>query len=159
MIRRPPRSTRTDTLVPYTTLCRSGAHQRLAGGHAYKCVATPQGLEEMRAAQRAARQPMRYDGRWRDRDPSEAGPDAPFVIRLKAPREGETVIEAKVQGRVPVQNSELADMVLLRSDGTPTYMLAVVADDHAMGVSHVIRGRSEEHTSELQSLMRISYAV
>ena len=116
------------------------AHQLLAGGHAYKCFATPQELEEMRAAQRAARQPMRYDGRWRDRDPSEAGPDAPFVIRLKAPREGETVIEDKVQGRVTVQNSELDDMVLLRSDGTPTYMLAVVVDDHDMGVSHVIRG-------------------
>src|SRR3546814_11806337 len=83
---------------------------------------------------------MRYDGRWRDRDPSEAGPDAPFVIRLKAPHEGETVIEDKVQGRVTVQNSELDDMVLLRSDGTPTYMLAVVVDDHDLSVRHVIRG-------------------
>src|SRR3546814_14032612 len=94
----------------------------------------------MRAAQRAARQPMRYDGRWRDRDPSEAGPDAPFVIRLKAPHEGETVIEDKVQGRVTVQNSELDDMVLLRSVGTPTSMLSVVVADHDRSVSHVIRG-------------------
>src|SRR3546814_6941642 len=141
MIRRPPRSTRTDTLVPYTTLCRSGAHQRLAGGHAYKCVATPQGLEEMRAAQRAARQPMRYDGRWCDRDPSEAGPDAPFVIRFKAPHEGETVIEDKVQGRATVQNSELDAMVRLSSYGTRTYMQAVVVDDHDMCVSPVIRDR------------------
>src|SRR3546814_10941533 len=78
--------------------------------------------------------------RGRDLDPSEAGPEAPFVIRLKAPHEGETVIEDKVQGRVTVQNSELDDMVLLRSDGTPTYMLAVVVDDHDMSVSHVIRG-------------------
>src|SRR3546814_3395617 len=102
------------------------AHQLLAGGHAYKCFATPQELEEMRAAQRAARQPMRYDGRWRDRDPSEAGPDAPFVIRLKAPHAGETVIEDKVQGRGTVQNSELEEMVLLRSDGPPNNILAVV---------------------------------
>lgn len=115
------------------------AHQMLAAGHAYKCFATAEELEEMRAAQRAAKQPMRYDGRWRDRDPAEGG-DKPFVIRLKAPREGETAIEDAVQGRVVVQNSELDDMILLRSDGTPTYMLAVVVDDHDMGVTHVIRG-------------------
>ena len=115
------------------------AHEMLAAGHAYKCFATPEELTEMREAQRAAKQPMRYDGRWRDRDPQEGG-DKPFVIRLKAPREGETVIEDAVQGRVVVQNSELDDMILLRSDGTPTYMLAVVVDDHDMGVTHVIRG-------------------
>ena len=85
------------------------------------------------------KQPMRYDGRWRDRDPAEGG-DKPYVIRLKAAREGETVIEDSVQGRVVVQNAELDDMILLRSDGTPTYMLAVVVDDHDMGVTHVIRG-------------------
>jgi glutamyl-tRNA synthetase len=83
---------------------------------------------------------MRYDGRWRDRDASEAPEGAPYVIRIKAPRTGETVIEDAVQGRVVVQNAELDDMILLRSDGTPTYMLAVVVDDHDMGVTHVIRG-------------------
>jgi glutamyl-tRNA synthetase len=116
------------------------ANQMLAAGHAYRCYATAEELAELREQQRAARQPMRYDGRWRDRDPSEAPEGAPFVIRLKAPREGETVIEDAVQGRVVVQNAELDDMILLRSDGTPTYMLAVVVDDHDMGVTHVIRG-------------------
>jgi len=115
------------------------AQAMLAAGHAYKCFATPEELAQLREAQRAAKQPMRYDGRWRDRDPAEGG-DKPFVIRLKAPREGETAIEDAVQGRVVVQNSELDDMILLRSDGTPTYMLAVVVDDHDMGVTHVIRG-------------------
>lgn len=115
------------------------AHALLAAGHAYKCFATPEELAELREQQRAAKQPMRYDGRWRDRDPAEGG-DRPFVIRLKAPREGESVIEDAVQGRVTVQNAELDDMILLRSDGTPTYMLAVVVDDHDMGVTHVIRG-------------------
>ena len=116
------------------------AHELLANGKAYKCYATPQELEAMRAEQRANKQPQRYDGRWRDR---ECGPEQegmPYAVRLKAPREGETVIEDAVQGRVVVQNSELDDMILLRSDGTPTYMLAVVVDDHDMGVTHVIRG-------------------
>jgi glutamyl-tRNA synthetase len=115
------------------------AHELLARGHAYKCFATAEELEAMRAEQKANRQPLRYDGRWRDRDPAEGG-DAPFVIRLKAPRDGATTIEDRVQGSVTVQNAELDDMVLLRSDGTPTYMLAVVVDDHDMGVTHVIRG-------------------
>ncbi|WP_327753514.1 glutamate--tRNA ligase [Sphingobium sp. SJ10-10] len=116
------------------------ANQLLAAGHAYRCYATPEELAELREQQRAAKQPMRYDGRWRDRSIEEAPEGAPFVIRLKAPREGETVIEDAVQGRVVVQNAELDDMILLRSDGTPTYMLAVVVDDHDMGVTHVIRG-------------------
>ena len=116
------------------------AHQMLAQGHAYKCFATPEELAELREQQRAAKLPMRYDGRWRDRAPEEAPEGAPYVIRLKAPREGETVIEDAVQGRVVVQNAELDDMILLRSDGTPTYMLAVVVDDYDMGVTHVIRG-------------------
>ncbi|MPT49080.1 MAG: glutamate--tRNA ligase [Sphingobium sp.] len=116
------------------------AREMLANGHAYKCFATPEELAELREAQRAAKQPMRYDGRWRDRDPAEAPEGAPYVIRLKAEREGETVIEDSVQGRVVVRNAELDDMILLRSDGTPTYMLAVVVDDHDMGVTHVIRG-------------------
>lgn len=115
------------------------ARQLLAQGDAYKCFATPEELAELREQQRAAKQPMRYDGRWRDRDPAEGG-DAPYVIRLRAPRDGETAIEDRVQGRVVVQNAELDDMILLRSDGTPTYMLAVVVDDHDMGVTHVIRG-------------------
>lgn len=116
------------------------ANQLLEAGHAYRCYATPEELAELREQQRAAKQPMRYDGRWRDRAPEEAPEGAPFVIRIKAPRDGETVIEDAVQGRVVVQNAELDDMILLRSDGTPTYMLAVVVDDHDMGVTHVIRG-------------------
>ena len=116
------------------------ANQLLDAGHAYRCYATPEELAELREQQRAAKLPMRYDGRWRDRDPSEAPEGAPFVIRLKAPRDGESVIEDAVQGRVVVQNAELDDMILLRSDGTPTYMLAVVVDDNDMGVTHVIRG-------------------
>jgi len=116
------------------------AHELLANGHAYRCYATAEELAELREQQRAARQPLRYDGRWRDRDPSEAPEGAPHVIRLKAPTRGETVINDQVQGRVTVQNIELDDMILFRSDGTPTYMLAVVVDDHDMGVTHVIRG-------------------
>lgn len=116
------------------------AHQMLATGHAYKCFATPEELAELREQQRAAKLPLRYDGRWRDRDPSEAPKGAPFVIRLKADRDGETTIQDRVQGAVTVRNAELDDMILLRSDGTPTYMLAVVVDDNDMGVTHVIRG-------------------
>jgi glutamyl-tRNA synthetase len=116
------------------------AHSLLASGGAYKCFATAEELEEMRARARAEKRPMRYDGRWRDRDPSEAQEGAPYVVRLRAPTEGETVIDDTVQGRVTVRNSELDDMVLLRSDGTPTYMLAVVVDDNDMGITHVIRG-------------------
>jgi glutamyl-tRNA synthetase len=116
------------------------AQQLLAQGHAYKCYATPEELEAMREEQRAKKLPLRYDRRWRDRDPSEAPAGAPYVIRLKVPTDGETVIEDAVQGRVTVQNAEIDDYVLLRGDGTPTYMLAVVVDDHDMGVTHVIRG-------------------
>lgn len=114
------------------------ARELLANGHAYRCYATAEELEEMRAQQRAAKQPMRYDGRWRDR--TDWPNDVPYVIRLKAPREGQVTINDLVQGPVTVANAELDDMVLLRSDGTPTYMLAVVVDDHDMGVTHVIRG-------------------
>ena len=124
---------------------RAGRHaevadRMLAAGHAYKCFATPDELAALRASQQAAKQPMRYDGRWRDRDPADAPAGSPFVIRLKAPKEGATTIADRVQGNVTVQNAELDDFVLLRSDGTPTYMLAVVVDDHDMGVTHVIRG-------------------
>ena len=94
----------------------------------------------MRAAQRTAGKPIRYDGRWRDRDPSEAPAGAPFAVRLKSLQTGETVVHDAVQGDVRFANDQLDDMVLLRSDGTPTYMLAVVVDDHDMGVTHIIRG-------------------
>ena len=116
------------------------AHKLLEAGHAYKCFATPEELEQMRAEQRANKQPMRYDRRWRDRCESEAPNGAPFVIRLKVPTDGETTIHDEVQGEVTVNNAEIDDYVLLRADGTPTYMLAVVVDDHDMGVTHVIRG-------------------
>ena len=116
------------------------AEALLANGHAYRCYATQEELEHMREAQRAAKQPLRYDGRWRDRDPSDAPAGTPFVVRLKAPKDGETIIEDAVQGTVRVNNSELDDYVILRSDGTPTYMLAAVVDDHDMGCTHIIRG-------------------
>ncbi|QZD95371.1 glutamate--tRNA ligase [Qipengyuania gelatinilytica] len=124
---------------------RAGRHAEVAmklleAGQAYKCFATLEELEEMRAQQRANKQPMRYDRRWRDRDESEAPEGAPYVIRLKVPTEGETVINDEVQGKVKVKNAEIDDYVLLRADGTPTYMLAVVVDDHDMGVTHIIRG-------------------
>jgi len=115
-------------------------HALLAEGKAYRCYASQEELAAMREAQKAAGQPMRYDGRWRDRDPSEAPTGVDPVIRMKAPQEGETVIEDQVQGRVTVANAQLDDMILLRSDGTPTYMLSVVVDDHDMGVTDVIRG-------------------
>jgi glutamyl-tRNA synthetase len=116
------------------------AFQLLKAGHAYKCFATPEELEAMREAQRATKQPLRYDGRWRDRDPAEAPKGAPFVIRLRTPEEGEVTIPDRVQGAVTVRNEEIDDYIILRADGTPTYMLAVVVDDHDMGVTHVIRG-------------------
>jgi glutamyl-tRNA synthetase len=119
---------------------REVAEELLARGRAYHCYATPEELETMREEARSAGRPLRYDGRWRDRSPSEAPPGVKPVIRLKAPTEGETVVEDHVQGRVVWQNKDLDDLVLLRSDGTPTYMLAVVVDDHDMGVTHVIRG-------------------
>jgi len=114
------------------------AHKMLDRGHAYRCYMTPEELAAEREKAQAERRPFRIRSPWRDRDDGPA--DKPFVIRLKAPQEGETIIEDKVQGRVAVQNAEIDDFVLLRSDGTPTYMLAVVVDDHDMGVTHVIRG-------------------
>ena len=116
------------------------AAELLARGAAYRCYATPEELEAMRAEQKAKGLPLRYDGRWRDREPGPAQEGQPFVVRLRAEREGAATIEDRVQGPVTVRNAELDDMVLLRSDGTPTYMLAVVVDDHDMGVTHVIRG-------------------
>jgi glutamyl-tRNA synthetase len=119
---------------------REVVEQLLASGNAYRCYATPDELAQMREAARAAGRARLYDGRWRDRDPSEAPAGAKPVIRLKAPLTGETVIEDQVQGRVVWRNEDLDDLVLLRSDGNPTYMLAVVVDDHDMGVTHIIRG-------------------
>jgi glutamyl-tRNA synthetase len=119
---------------------RDVAEGLLAAGRAYHCYATPEELTEMREAARREGRPIRYDGRWRDRDPSEAPAGVKPVIRLRAPLDGETVVEDAVQGRVVWQNKDLDDLVLLRSDGTPTYMLAVVVDDHDMGVTHIIRG-------------------
>ena len=119
---------------------RAVAEQLLAAGKAYRCYATAEELAAMREKARAEGRTRLYDGMWRDRDPSEAPAGMKPTIRLKAPLTGETVIEDQVQGRVVWQNENLDDLVLLRGDGTPTYMLAVVVDDHDMGVTHVIRG-------------------
>ncbi|HYE27434.1 MAG TPA: glutamate--tRNA ligase [Allosphingosinicella sp.] len=117
------------------------ANQLLARGHAYRCYMSADQLAAGRERAQAERRPYRVESPWRDCTAADAPlPDSPFVVRLKAPREGETAIDDRVQGRVVVRNSELDDMVLLRSDGSPTYMLAVVVDDHDMGVTHVIRG-------------------
>jgi glutamyl-tRNA synthetase len=115
------------------------AHEMLARGHAYRCYMSAEALAAQRERAQAEKRPYRVESAWRDGSEAPSA-DAPFVIRLKAPREGETVIDDLVQGRVTVRNEELDDMVLLRSDGSPTYMLAVVVDDHDMGVTHVIRG-------------------
>ncbi len=116
------------------------AQAMLAAGQAYRCYCTPAELAEMRAAAAAAGRPPRYDGRWRDRDPAEAPAGVAPAIRLRAPRAGDTVVQDLVQGEVRVANAELDDLILLRSDGTPTYLHAVVVDDHDMGITHVIRG-------------------
>ncbi|WIG50716.1 MAG: Glutamyl-tRNA synthetase [Afipia sp.] len=131
-----------ETVYQFTRAARHRevAEQLLADGKAYRCYATAEELTQMREAAKAEGRAIRYDGRWRDRDPSEAPAGAKPVIRLRAPQTGETVIEDQVQGRVVWQNENLDDLVLLRSDGNPTYMLAVVVDDHDMGVTHVIRG-------------------
>lgn len=133
------------------------ALEMLAKGHAYHCYASPQELDEMRAAQKAEGKPMRYDGRWRDRDPSEAPAGVNPVVRLKAPQTGQTVIKDAVQGEVTVENAQLDDMILLRADGTPTYMLAVVVDDHDMGVTHVIRG--DDHLNNAFRQLQIIRAM
>jgi glutamyl-tRNA synthetase len=116
------------------------AAQLLAAGHAYRCYLTSEELTARREAAQAEKRPFRLHSEWRDRAATEAPAGLPFVVRIKAPREGETVIQDEVQGQVTVSNAEIDDFVLLRSDGTPTYMLAVVVDDHDMGVTHVIRG-------------------
>ncbi|WP_019643654.1 glutamate--tRNA ligase [Novispirillum itersonii] len=130
---------------PVFQFSRAARHAEVAlgllkEGKAYYCYCSPEELTAMREEQKASGQPMRYDGRWRDRDPSEAPEGVKPVVRLKAPQEGQTVLTDLVQGEVTVNNAQLDDMVLLRADGTPTYMLSVVVDDHDMGITHVIRG-------------------
>ncbi|MHB1109391.1 MAG: glutamate--tRNA ligase [Devosia sp.] len=116
------------------------ARELLARGQAYYCYCSPKELAQMREEARAAGRPPRYDGRWRDRDPSEAPAGVAPVIRIKAPQEGEIVVHDHVQGKVVFKAENLDDFIILRSDGTPTYMLAVVVDDHDMDVTHIIRG-------------------
>ena len=133
------------------------ANQLLAAGKAYHCYATAEELAEMRDTARKEGRPPRYDGRWRDRDASEAPSGAKPVIRLKAPQEGETIVEDAVQGRVTWANKDLDDLVLLRSDGGPTYMLAVVVDDHDMDVTHIIRG--DDHLTNAARQTQIYQAM
>lgn len=126
------------------------AHAMLDAGHAYRCYATQDEIQAFRDAAKAEGKSTLFQSPWRDADPATA-PDAPFVVRLKAPRDGQTVITDEVQGTVTYRNDQLDDMVLLRSDGTPTYMLAVVVDDHDMGVTHVIRGDDHLNNAARQS--------
>jgi glutamyl-tRNA synthetase len=142
----------------YYQFSRAKRHKEVAeslvkAGKAYYCYASKEELEVMREMATAAKMPFRYDGRWRDRPASDAPKGIKPVIRLKAPTEGETVLEDKVQGRVVVPNKDLDDMVLLRSDGTPTYMLAAVVDDHDMGITHVIRGDDHLTNASRQILL------
>src|SRR5260221_13184478 len=129
----------------------------LAADKAYHCYASPKELEEMREAQKRAGVLMRYDGRWRNRDPREAPPGVAPVVRLKAPQNGQTIIQDAVQDEVKVENAQLDDMILLRADGTPTYMLAVVVDDFDMGVTHVIRG--DDHLNNAFRQLQIIHAM
>ena len=140
---------------------REVAEQLLAQGNAYRCYATGEELTQMREEQKAAGKPMRYDGRWRDRAPGPEQDGKPFVVRLKARQEGETIVHDAVLGDVRFENSQLDDMVLLRSDGTPTYMLAVVVDDSDMGVTHVIRGADHLNNAarQLQLIEAMGAAV
>lgn len=128
------------------------AHEMLASGHAYKCFSTQDEIAAFREDARAAGKSTLFQSPWRDAD-TASHPDAPFVIRLKAPRKGQTVIDDQVQGKVTFENNQLDDMICLRSDGTPTYMLAVVVDDHDMGVTHVIRGDDHLNNAARQTLV------
>lgn len=119
---------------------REVAEQLMATGHAYHCYASPEELDEMRAKAKAEGGPMKYDGRWRDRPASDAPAGIKPVIRFKSPNEGETVVRDHVMGDVTFANEQLDDLIIVRSDGTPTYNLSVVVDDHDMGVTHIIRG-------------------
>jgi glutamyl-tRNA synthetase len=128
------------------------AHEMLARDTAYRCWSTPAEIDAFREQARAEGRPPLFRSPWRDADPATA-PDAPYVVRLKAPREGETIVEDVVQGTVTWRNETLDDLILLRSDGTPTYMLAVVVDDHDMGVTHVIRGDDHLTNAARQTLI------
>ena len=132
---------------------REVAEELVAAGKAYYCYASPAELDEMREKAKAEKRPPRYDGRWRDRDPSEAPAGVKPVIRIKAPLDGETVVQDRVQGEVRFPNKDLDDFILLRSDGTPTYMHAVVVDDHDMGVTHIIRGDDHLTNAGRQTLI------
>jgi glutamyl-tRNA synthetase len=130
---------------PTLQFSRAGRHaeianELLARGQAYYCYCSPEELATMREEARAAGKPPRYNGYWRDRDPSEAPDGVAPVIRIKAPVSGEIIVHDHVQGEVVFKTENLDDFIILRSDGTPTYMLAVVVDDHDMGVTHIIRG-------------------
>ncbi|MBY0510817.1 MAG: glutamate--tRNA ligase [Rhodospirillaceae bacterium] len=140
---------------------RAAAEKLLSGGKAYRCYATPEELAALREEQKAKGLSIRYDGRWRDRDPKDAPAGAPYVIRMKAPQDGETVIHDLVQGPVTVANAQLDDMVLLRADGTPTYMLAVVVDDIDMGITHVIRGDDHLNNAfrQLQLILALGHTA
>ena len=135
---------------------REVAEAMLAAGRAYKCFATQDEIQAFRDEARAEGRSTLYQSPWRDADPS-THPDAPYAVRLKAPRDGETVIRDEVQGDVTIRNDQLDDMVCLRSDGTPTYMLAVVVDDHDMGVTHVIRG--DDHLTNAARQIQIYNAM
>jgi glutamyl-tRNA synthetase len=136
---------------------REVAEELLAKGRAYRCYLTPAELDEMRKTAQEEKRPLTILSPWRDRDPKEAPAGVTGVIRLKAPREGDTVIEDDVQGRVVFANKELDDLIILRSDGTPTYNLAVVVDDHDMGVTQVIRG--VDHLTNTARQMQIYDAM
>ena len=130
---------------PISQFARADRHREVAEelvrlGKAYHCYASPEELTEMRESARAQGRPPRYDGRWRDRDPSDAPAGVKPVIRIKAPVDGDTIVRDRVQGDVKFPNKDLDDFIILRSDGVPTYMHAVVVDDHDMGVTHIIRG-------------------
>ena len=132
------------------------AEQLLSSGHAYHCYCSPQELEAMRAKAEAEKRPIRYDGTWRDRVPKEAPAGVKPVIRFKSPQQGETVIEDNAQGRVVFANKELDDLIILRSDGNPTYNLSVVVDDHDMGVTHIIRGVDHLTNAARQTLIYLA---
>ena len=132
---------------------REVAEELVKKGQAYYCYATPEELTEMREKARAEGKPPRYNGIWRDRDPSEAPKGVKPVIRIKAPQQGETIVHDRVQGDVHFPNKDLDDFIILRSDGTPTYMLAVVVDDHDMGVTHVIRGDDHLTNAARQTIL------
>ncbi len=133
------------------------AHQLLESGKAYRCWCSAEELRQMREQAVAEGRSPRYDGRWRDRDPAEAPEGVKPSIRLKAPRDGETVVEDLVQGTVRVANAEMDDMIILRGDGTPTYLHAVVVDDHDMGITHVIRG--DDHLTNTFRQVQIFQAM